>query len=209
MAMSDVDARREVRQLRLDLADRLADLEPEAWELPSWCQGWRLRDVLGHLVQNAEATRSAMFWQIARNPVRPDRLVDRLARQFGDRPVPELLDRLRQAADRHYHLPGTPPALGVGDLLVHSADVLRPVGVVVDPPLVDVLLVLDTYAKWGRKVFHAVPHSGVSLTANDADWRTGEGPEVSGTAYDLLLLMANRHQVVHRLEGPGVKHLAI
>lgn len=201
--------RREVRRLRLGLADKVVDLEPGQWELPSWCESWRLRDVLGHLVQNAEASRSAMLWQIARNPVRPDRVVDRLARQLGSRPVPELLDRLRRAADRHYHLPGTPPGLGIGDLLVHSADVLRPVGIAVEPPLVDVLLALDTYAAWGRRVFHAVPHRSVSLTASDADWRTGEGPEVRGTAFDLLLLMANRHQVLERLDGPGVKHLAI
>jgi hypothetical protein len=40
-----------------------------------------------------------------------------------------------------------------------------------DPPLADVLAVLDAYQKWGRRVFHAVPHRGVCLAATDANWR--------------------------------------
>ena len=102
-----------------------------------------------------------------------------------------------------------PPEVGLGDLLVHSADALRPAGLIPDPPLADVLVVLDTYKKWGRRVFHAVPHRSVSLAATDANWRSGAGLEVRGKAIDLLLLMANRRQVVDRLEGPGVERLII
>lgn len=36
------------------------------------------------------------------------------------------------------------------------------------------------------------------------DWRSGVGPEVRGKAIDLLLLVANRRQVVDQLDGPGV-----
>ena len=104
---------------------------------------------------------------------------------------------------------GLPSELGIGDLLVHSADALRPAGITPDPPLADVLVVLDTYKKWGRRVVHAVPHRDVALAATDADWRVGTGPEVRGRAIDLLLLVANRRQVVDRLEGPGVTQLAL
>jgi hypothetical protein len=76
-----------------------------------------------------------------------------------------------------------------------------------DPPVADVLVVLDTYKKWGRRTFHAVPHRSVSLTATDADWRSGSGPEVRGEAIDLLLLVANRRHVIDRLDGPGVAQL--
>ena len=78
-----------------------------------------------------------------------------------------------------------------------------------DPALADVLVVLDTYKKWGRRVVHAVPHRGVSLAATDADWCMGAGPEVRGRAIDLLLLVANRRQVIDRLDGPGVGQLAL
>jgi hypothetical protein len=76
-----------------------------------------------------------------------------------------------------------------------------------DPPASDVVVVLETYKKWGRRMFHAVPHRGVSLNATDVDWRSGVGPEVRGRAIDLLLLVANRPQVVDQLDGPGVATL--
>jgi uncharacterized protein (TIGR03083 family) len=155
-----------------------------------------------------ETRQLSMFWKIIRSGFRPDSAVDRMARALGDQPVPELVERLRHAADGRFHVPGVPPELALGDLLVHSADALRPAGIVPDPPLADVLVMLETYKKWGRRVFHAVPHRGVCLSATDADWRSGSGPEVRGKAIDLLLLVANRRQVLDRLDGPGTVHLA-
>jgi uncharacterized protein (TIGR03083 family) len=34
---------------RRDLADVLAGLSPEAWEQPSLCTGWRVREVVAHM----------------------------------------------------------------------------------------------------------------------------------------------------------------
>ena len=121
--------------------------------------------------------------------------------------MPELVERLRRAADGGVHVVGVPAELGLGDLLVHSADALRPAGIMPDPPVADVLVALDTYKTWGRRVVHAAPDRGVSLAATDADWRRGIGPEVRGKAIDLLLLVANRRHVVDRLDGPGVARL--
>jgi hypothetical protein len=150
-----------------------------------------------------------MFWQILRSGFRPDRAVDGMARAVGDDPVPELVERLGQAADGGFRIVGVPSALGLGDVLIHSADALRPAGIITEPPVADVLVVLDTYQKWGRRVVHASPHRGVRLATTDANWRSGSGPEVKGRAIDLLLLVANRRQVVDRLEGPGVAHLTL
>jgi uncharacterized protein (TIGR03083 family) len=207
MATASVETWGEVRRLRLQFADEIAALPPDRWDIPSWCAGWRVRDVLGHLVSMAESGPLSMFWQIIRNPLRPDRAVDRMAKAVGGQPVPELVERLRRAADGGVHMVGFPPELGLGDLVVHSADALRPAGIVPDPPLADVLTVLGTYEKWGRRVFHAVPHRRVSLVATDADWRKGSGPEVRGRAIDLLLLVANRRQVIDSLEGSGLAQL--
>ena len=209
MTAESMEARREVRRLRLQIADDITALRPDQWDLPSWWTGWRVRDVLGHLVSMAETSQLSMFRQIVRSGFRPDRAVDRMARTGGDQPVLELADRLRQSADRTFHIPGLPIELAVGDLLVHRADALRPAGIVPEPPLPDVLVVLDTCKKWGRRVVHAVPHRRVSLSATDADWCMGRGPEVRGQAMDLLLLVANRQQVVDRLDGPGVGELIL
>jgi uncharacterized protein (TIGR03083 family) len=207
MGAASVDTRAELRRLRVELADGIAALSPEQWDVPSWCTGWRVRDVLGHLVGMRETGPLSIFWQTICSGFRPDRAVDRMARSLGSEPVPELVERLRRAADGSFHLVGVPSELGLGDLIIHSADALRPAGIVPDPPVADVLVVLEIYEKWGRRVVHAAPHQGVSLAATDADWRQGTGPEVRGKAIDLLLVVANRLQVIDRLDGPGVVQL--
>jgi DNA-binding PadR family transcriptional regulator len=44
---------------RRDLADAVADLPLSAWDTPSLCAGWRVRDVVAHVVGNAEGAFTA------------------------------------------------------------------------------------------------------------------------------------------------------
>ena len=64
--------------------------------------------------------------------------------------------------------------------------------------------VLGVYRRVGRLAFHGAPAKGVTFVATDARVRLGTGPEVRGRAIDLLLLLANRSQVLDALTGPGV-----
>jgi chitodextrinase len=95
----------------------------------------------------------------------------------------------------------------LGEVIVHGADALEPLGqsLAVEPS--DAAPVLDAYRKVGRLVFHGGPRSKVRLAATDSDWTAGTGPEVRGTTVDLVQLLANRKQVIPRLEGPGVSSL--
>ena len=197
----------EVARLRHALADRLGGLDEAQWEQGSWCPGWRVRDVLGHLVYLAEATRPSVLRDAVRNGVLPDRLVDRTARQLGAEPVPALAQRLRAGARGRFHLWGTPPAVALGEVLVHSADALRPLGVEPEVRPDGVAPVLAAYRRLGRLAFHGAPQRGLRLVATDLDWTAGQGPVVQGRAIDLLLLMANRHQVLPQLSGPGVARI--
>jgi hypothetical protein len=90
---------------------------------------------------------------------------------------------------------------------VHGADALRPLGLDVQASADDASPVLDAYWRIGRLAFHAAPQKGRHLIATDLDWSRGKGPEVKGTAMDLLLLLANRRQVLRCLEGPGLAGL--
>jgi uncharacterized protein (TIGR03083 family) len=139
--------------------------------------------------------------------MRPDRAVSKAAERLGDVPVPELADRLRAAAERHLQQDGTPGGMALGDVLVHSADAFRPLGLDVDAPPADAAPVLDAYWRTARIVFHATPPKHRHLVATDLDWSRGKGPEVRGRAIDLVLLVANRRQVLTSLEGPGLRGL--
>lgn len=191
----------ELRSQRCQLADRIEVLDKTAWDSASWCEGWRVRDVLGHLVHLAEATQLTMGVDMIRGGLRPDRALSRLARRLGDEPVPELCQRLRASADGRFHVLGSPAVVALGEILVHGSDALRPVGVEIYAPPVDATAVLDAYWRLGRLAFHAEPHMGHQLTATDCDWTKGHGPEIKGKAIDLLLFVANRRQVLPNLEG--------
>lgn len=81
----------EVHRTRLELADGIESLTAVQWDAPSWCPGWRVRDVLAHVVHIAEATQVSMIRDVLRGGGRPDRAFDRIARQLGDVPVPDLV----------------------------------------------------------------------------------------------------------------------
>lgn len=197
----------EVAARRCELADRVQSLELSQLDAESWCSGWRVRDVLGHLVHLAEATQSSMARDILRGGGRPNRALAREARRLGDSPVSGLADRLRAAADGRFHAVGTPATVALGEVLVHGCDALRPVGSEIDVPAADAVAVLGVYRRIGRLAFHGAPGRGRRLVATDVDWATGRGPEVRGRAIDLLLLLANRRQARSTLEGPGLDSL--
>jgi len=202
-----VEVRQETARLRHVLADRIESLDRTAWNASSWCEGWRVRDVLAHLVRNAEASSLSLLGDVVRGGFRPDYSMDKAAKRLKGVPVPELADRLRKAADEQLRTGGSSKAFGMGDVLVHSCDALRPLGQDIDATPTVAAAVLGAY--WGRAriVVHAAPHRRRRLVATDLDWARGSGPEVSGRAIDLVLLVANRRQVLPCLEGPGVDGL--
>ncbi len=154
-----------------------------------------------------ERTYASLTLDLIRGGFGPDRTMGKAAKRLRSTSVPELAERLRMAAERHFHLPGSTEAMGLADVLVHGADAFRPVGLGVDAPPSDAGPALDALWKSGRVVVHAVPHRGRRLVATDLDWSRGNGPEVRGRAIDLLLFVANRRQVLPDLEGPGLNDL--
>jgi len=205
--METVDVGPEVARLRCQFADRITTLDEPAWTSASWCEGWQVRDVLAHLVQNAERTYASLTVDLLRGAFRPDASMSKAAKRLRDVPVPALADRLRAAADRRFHLPGSPDAMGLVDILVHSADAFRPLDVDVAAPPPDAVAALGALLKTGKVVVHATPQQGRRLVATDIDWSDGSGPEVTGAALDLLSFVANRRQVLPRLDGPGLAGL--
>jgi hypothetical protein len=149
-----------------------------------------------------------MVRDVIRHPILPDRGSDLMARQIGDEPVPTLAERLRKAQHGGVHIIGFPAGAGLGDVLVHGNDALRALGLEFGVDPIDAVPVLDAYRRVGRLIFHARPYENVRLVATDVEWSCGNGPEVTGRAIDLVMLMANRQQIVGTLSGPGVADVA-
>jgi uncharacterized protein (TIGR03083 family) len=205
-----------IRSNRLALADQMETLSDARANCPSWCEGWRVRDVLGHLVHLAESTRTSMLLDGLRSGT-PNRTLNRAAHRLGERSVPELCERLRRSADGRFRVPGVPLAVGLGEVVVHGNDALRPIGSTFGVSPDDSGAVLDAYRRIARLrvpgqplrlAFRSKDGPRIRLVASDREWSWGRGPEVHGKAVDLVLLLAGRRQVIPHLAGEGNELLA-
>ena len=93
-------------------------------------------------------------------------------------------------------------------VLIHGQDMCRPLGIKRELPeahLVSVAaFVKDDVHRFGAKKRIA----GLKLTATDMDWSHGNGPEVTGPAEALVMMMAGRLVALDDLSGEGKAALA-
>ena len=200
------DVWRRVADERVALADELGGLAPADWERESRCRGWRVRDVVGHLVYLAEATHPGWALDTIRygRGVAVNGALDVTARRMGAAEPAALLDRLRAASGGRFRAPGAPPTAALGEVVVHGEDVRRPLGLATperDP--VGLVPVLRLYRRVGW-FFTRSGSRGLRLVATDTDWAAGSGPEVRGPALGLLLAMAGRAPSGDEVTGDGV-----
>lgn len=185
----------------------LAQLTDEQWTTPSLCEGWSVHDVAAHLVDNAKATGLGLVWAMARARFDFDRQNDQgMRRERGDSPH-ETLGRLREVAGRTTGPPVSLDSRLVEEVL-HGEDIRRPLGVRHDyePEAVARSLAHQartSVAMGGGKQVAAK----VGLRATDADIAIGEGPEVTGPAVSLLMVISGRAVALADLDGPGVAAL--
>ncbi|MFD5178990.1 maleylpyruvate isomerase family mycothiol-dependent enzyme [Nocardia sp. NPDC058379] len=178
---------------RATLADLLADLPESAWDTPSLCTGWRVRDVVAHLVLATRVTIGSLLVNLIRARGNLDRLIHDTAVRLADRmSTAELLDALRATVDSRITPIGTTPTDRLMDLLVHGQDIAVPLGVDRVMPTAAAQWSLERVWAMGTP-FHARTRlAGYALTATDTGWHTGTGTPVTGTAAELLMIVTGR-----------------
>jgi uncharacterized protein (TIGR03083 family) len=212
VSVSGVDLRRLHDEENADLSAYLHQLAPDDWDKPSLCDGWRVRDVVGHLLDGNELRLSTLPIRLARFGFSSDRSgrAYSIARAEGRSPA-----QLVEDFDRRNPWAGTcrvfPPRVVLLDRLVHHQDIRRALGHDRTIPSDRVLAALDGTPKLGT-VFRARSRTrGFSFAATDVDWRWGDettGPLVSGTGEALLLAMLGREHPLDELQGPGASAFA-
>src|SRR5436190_22593916 len=121
-----VDHRRLHDEENAEFSAYLHSLDDGDWEQPSLCEGWRVRDVVGHILYGNEMHLSTLPFRLARYGFSSDRSgkAYSIARAEGCSPA-ELL----QAFDERDPWAGTcrvfPPKLTLLDRLVHHQDIRR------------------------------------------------------------------------------------
>ncbi len=205
MGNATVDHRRLHDEENAAFSAYLHGLDDADWERPSLCEGWLVRDVVGHILYGNEQHLSTLPFRLAKYGFSSDRSgkAYSIARAEGRTPA-----ELVQAFDARDPWAGTcrvfPPKLVLLDRLVHHQDIRRALGHHRAIPEERIVAVLDAAPTLGS-VFGAKRRTkGLRFEASDVDWSWGDGPTVEGPGEALAMTMLGREQPLPELSGEGV-----
>jgi len=191
---------------RQALADDLARLDAAQWTTPSLCSRWTVHQTLGHMVAAAKTTPATFFAGLARSGFRFETLsAKNIARETSGSPA-ETLQAFRARISATTHPPG-PSDTMLGETIVHSEDIRRPLGISHAYPVAAVTRAADFFASSNLLIGGKKRITGLTLRADDADWSTGDGAEVSGPALSLLMAITGRTAALDDLSGQGLATL--
>jgi uncharacterized protein (TIGR03083 family) len=195
-----------IHQERSATADLLAGLSRSDWEQPSLCAGWSVQVMAAHIVNGAEQTPAHFMSRLAANGFRFNTTMDRDARSAGTRPPAENVERLRARTSTTNRPPATVATM-LGEIVVHSEDIRRPLGLTGNVPPEAIAACLGLYVRANFPVGTKKRIAGLRLSASDLDWSHGSGPQVRGPGLSLLMAITGRAAAVTDLEGEGVATL--
>jgi uncharacterized protein (TIGR03083 family) len=189
---------------RVALAKDLTGIPVAAWDAPSLCTQWRVRDVVGHLVWGQKGLGLAEgLVGLARNGGSFNRFVARDAIARGSAEPATLLAEFEANASSRKHAPTVTAVAMLADTLCHAQDIRRPLGLDHQYPEDVLESVADMFKVVGFPFHVKKLLAGVRLVATDADWATGQGAEASGPLEALIMVMAGRRAALADLTGPA------
>ena len=204
--MTSTDTWAMIHRERAALADDLATLAPEQWDVVSLCDGWSVRDVVAHMTASAKISALAFFPKIIGSGFSLTRMQTKdIARERGTSNA-DALERFRAQIDSTTHPPG-PTDTWLGEALIHSEDIRRPLGIHHDYGTDAGVRVADFYKGSNLVVGAKKRIAGLHLQATDADWSHGDGPDVAGPVVSLVMAMTGRRSALDDLTGEGVATL--
>jgi len=205
-AMAKADIWPTIHAERRSLADDLDDVTDAQWAMPSLCEGWSVHDVLAHMTATAKLTPPQFFAKMIGSGFKFGKVQEAgIASERAGSPA-ETLGRFKAEVDSSKHPPG-PPDTWLGETLVHSEDIRRPLGIAHEYPIDAAVQVADFYKGSNLLIGAKKRVTGLALRATDADWSHGDGPEVTGPIVSLVLAMTGRRAVLDDLAGDGVATL--
>jgi uncharacterized protein (TIGR03083 family) len=190
------------------LADYLDGLSPDDWNKPSLCDGWSVKGVASHLLVTPTMSKGKVFFAFVGSGFNLGKMSQKqIDRMDAELTTDDIVAQTRATAGVRSAPPGLKPMGVLGEVLTHSSDISLAVGTPLDLPVEHYVIGLD-YMKDVQPVLGCTKRiEGLTLRATDADWSTGDGPEVSGDAKHLLSAMTGRTAAMDDLTGDGVEVL--
>jgi len=197
-----------VAETRTDLASYLEALRSEQWDAPTLCAEWKVRDVVGHLIEGAnKITMRKMMGGMLRSGFNLNKMLAATAVEEGKHSPEELLKAVRETVPMRNTPPMTKPEDVLADSVIHTQDIRRALGASSTVPEERVRAALDRMKNTGSILGNKKRVAGLKLVATDMDWTHGDGAEVRGTGEALLMAMCGRKSALDDLSGDGVATL--
>ncbi|POX55781.1 hypothetical protein C3489_07790 [Streptomyces sp. Ru71] len=188
---------------RLALAQDLAELTEAQWAKASLCERWTVEQVVAHLTAGASTRMWRWLLSMLAARFNPDVHNDRRLAQHRGATPEETLRRFRAVVAG----PAGPTghtAAWLGEIVVHSEDIRRPLGLVRTPPVATTTAVARFFASRDFTVASKTATAGLRLEATDGPFTTGSGDLLRGPTLSLVMGMAGRATACEDLEGDGV-----
>jgi uncharacterized protein (TIGR03083 family) len=191
-----------------ELAELATELSDDEWDRPSLCEGWRVRDVYGHMSVGHTYPLGKILRGVAGSGFSVDKASARESVAFGSSHTPDELAATIDDIARNHTRNGIAKLIPYSDAFVdhfiHELDVRVPLGKPRDVPPDRTVAALEALTmKSGGGTKPKKRTKGLRFVATDVDWSYGEGPEVRGAGQDLLLALAGRPAGLDGLAGDG------
>lgn len=199
-----------VHQERATLIRDLRQLDPDDWSIETQCPGWRVRDVVAHLIDTATTTPLSFLTAMVRAKFDFDRQNELGLKRYNSSDPAELVALLEQVAGRTSGPPQfmAPLASRLVEEIVHGEDIRRPAGLHRTYQAEDLKTAISYQATTSTR-FGGFRENliGKQLTAEDLGWSLGQGDQVIGPAVEILMLISGRAPRRGELAGPGLESL--
>ncbi len=205
--MLNADLWATIHSERQALAKDLATLNAAQWATPSLCGGWTVRDVLAHMTATARMTPPLFIGTFLASGFNFSKVQAAGVAAESGASSAETLARFAAEVNSSKHPPG-PNDSWLGETLVHSEDIRRPLGIAHAYPKDAAVQVANFYKGSNLLIGAKSRIDGVTLRATDTDWQNGAGPQASGPIMALVMAMTGRAAALGDLSGDGVAMLA-
>jgi uncharacterized protein (TIGR03083 family) len=188
------------------LVEDLQSFTDEDWSATTVCDPWTPRQLVAHLTALNQQTLGNFVLGMVRNRFDFDAFLGQDMKRYDTGTNADILAAFeRSVAD--WKRPPLPRMVPPTESMIHADDIRRATGRPrrVEPEHVRPFLPL--YAKSGTPVRGKERTPGLRFRATDVEWVQGDGPEVAGPAFDLLLAMGGRGAALDSCDGDGVSIL--
>ena len=195
------------RAEREEFVALLKGLTPQQWESPTLCKGWRVRDVVAHVIGYDPLSRMQLVRWMAKGLVTRGGSNAVEVAAYAAKSPEELTELMRRYVLPQGITAGFGGRIALTDGMIHQQDIRRPLRIPRMIPTESLRIAMD-FTLTAPRLLGAWQARGVRLVATDLDWSHGKGAELRGSGEALLMAMAGRRAALDDLDGPGKAKLA-